>query len=160
MKEFPVPIERIQSDTTHPRWVVGSEFISHEFTRVLRKHRVKLRPNRARAPHLNGKMDRRQSRVRPEQTDLVEFYALEIDGKGRHRRAKQPGELAKRQGDWQRFYNDVRPHGGLGGKTPWQRWKEVAPLTPTRAEPDGRYDPASEPTVVKRGNRIWVHARK
>lgn len=147
LKEFPFPIARIQSDR-------GSEFISHEFIGALRKHRVKLRPNRARAPHLNGKVERSQ------QTDLVEFYALEIDGKGRYRRAKEPAGLAERQADWQRFYNGVRPHSGLGGKTPWQRWEEVAPLTPTRAELDARYDPSAEPTRVKRGNWVWVKARK
>ena len=103
---------------------------------------------------------------RSQQTDLVgrrpapPFYALEIDGEGRYRRAKEPDGLATRQADWQRFYNEVRPHSGLGGKTPWQRWEEVAPLTPTRAELDARYNPASEPTRVKRGNWVWVKARK
>jgi len=86
---FPFPLERIQSDR-------GSEFISHEFLDVLRRHRVKLRPNRARSPHLNGKVERSQ------QTDLVEFYALEIDGKGRHRRAKERGEIAERLAAWER----------------------------------------------------------
>jgi transposase InsO family protein len=147
LKELPFPIARVQSDR-------GSEFVSHEFIEALRRHRVKLRPNRARAPHLNGKVERSQ------QTDLVEFYALEIDGKGGHREARDPEALAGQLSAWQRFYNEVRPHGGLGGKTPWRRWEEVAALTPTRAELDARYDPASEPTRVKRGNWVWVQARK
>ena len=142
---FPFPIERIQSDR-------GSEFISHEFLDILRKHKVKLRPNRARAPHLNGKVERSQ------QTDLVEFYALEIDGKGRHRRAKAPDEIVGRLAAWERFYNEVRPHSGIGRKPPQKRWEEVADLTPTREDLDARYDPKSEPRTVKRGN--WYYVQK
>jgi transposase InsO family protein len=138
--------------------VDGSEFISHEFLDVLRKHRVKLRPNRARAPHLNGKVERSQ------QTDLVggrnapPFYALEIDGKGRLRRAKAPDEIAGRLAEWEQFYNEVRPHSGIGRKPPRKRWEEVAELTPTREELDARYDPTSEPRTVKRGS--WYYVKK
>ena len=142
---LPFPIERIQSDR-------GSEFISHEFLDVLRKHKVKLRPNRARAPHLNGKVERSQ------QTDLVEFYALEIDGKGRHRRAKAPDEIEGRLAAWERFYNEVRPHSGIGRKPPQKRWEEVAELTPSREDLDARYDAKSEPRTVKRGS--WYYVRK
>ena len=44
LKELPFPIERVQSDR-------GGEFIGTEFMQALRKHKVKLRPNRPRAPH-------------------------------------------------------------------------------------------------------------
>ena len=145
LKEVPFPIERIQSDR-------GSEFISGEFIQALRRHKVQLRPNRPRAPHLNGKVERSQ------QTDLMEFYALEITVKGKHRRAKEPGQLAERLAEWQRFYNEERPHSGLGGKAPQQRWSEVAALTPTRAELDAQYDLKQEPESVKRGNWVWVAA--
>ena len=147
LKEFPFPIERIQSDR-------GSEFISNEFIGALREHKVKLRPNRARAPHLNGKVERSQ------QTDRIEFYALEIDGKGRYRKAKEPERMPERLAEWQRFYNEDRPHSGLGGKTPQQRWEAVAALTPTREEIESRYDPKAEPTTVRRGNWIWVASGK
>lgn len=146
LKGFPFPIERIQSDR-------GGEFISGEFIRALHKHKVKLRPNRPRAPHLNGKVERSQ------QTDLMEFYALEIDGKGRHRKARAPEGIAERLAEWERFYNEVRPHGSLGGKPPQQRWAEVAELTPTREEVDARYDPAKEPKAVQRGKRRWLTTR-
>lgn len=146
VKEMPFPIERIQSDR-------GGEFIGDEFMRALRAQKVKLRPNRPRAPHLNGKVERSQ------QTDLMEFYALEIDGKGRHRKAKEPEGMADRLAEWQQFYNEVRPHGGIGGKSPQQRWAEVAELTPTREEMDARYDPKKEPTTIRRGKKLWLTTR-
>ena len=34
---------------------------------------------------------------------------------------------------------DLRLHGGIGGKTPQRRWEEVESLTPTREVLDGRY---------------------
>jgi transposase InsO family protein len=39
------------------------------FQEALRRNCIKFRPNRPRAPHLNGKVERSQ------QTDWVEFYA-------------------------------------------------------------------------------------
>lgn len=133
--------------------MVGGEFIGDEFRQALRAHKVKLHPNRPRAPHLNGKVERSQ------QTDLMEFYALEIDGKGRHRKAKDPAGMADRLAEWQQFYNEVRPHGGIGGKSPQQRWAEVAELTPTREEMDARYDPKKEPTTIRRGKKLWLTTR-
>ena len=94
---------------------------------------------------------------RSQQTDLVEFYAIEINGKGRHRRAKEPGEIASRLAEWERFYNEVHPHSGIGRKPPRKRWEEVSALTPTRAEIDARYDPARETSTVKRGT--WYTSR-
>lgn len=141
--------------TPPPTVVDGGEFIGTEFMSALRKHKVKLRPIRPRSPHpaatggRNGKVERSQ------QTDLMEFYALEIDGEGRYRKAKDPAGMVGRLGEWQQFYNEVRPHGGIGGKTPLQRLAEVAELTPTRAEMDARYDPSKEPTKIQRGKRRW-----
>ena len=53
LKEFPFPIQRIQSDR-------GGEFIGREFQDALREECIKFRPNRPRAPHLNGKVERSQ----------------------------------------------------------------------------------------------------
>lgn len=147
LKEMPFSIERVQSDR-------GGEFIGADFMGTLRKHKVKLRPIRPRSPHLNGKVERSQ------QTDLMEFYALEIDGKGRYRKAKEPEGMDERLAEWQHFYNEVRPHGGIGGKTPAHRLAEVADLTPTRAEMDTRYDPSKEPTTIQRGKRRWLTTAK
>jgi len=50
VKEFPFPLQRIQSDR-------GSEFVGFEFQDALRDKRIKFRPNRPAAPHLNGKVE-------------------------------------------------------------------------------------------------------
>lgn len=141
--EFPFPIARVQTDR-------GSEFVSQQFIDVLRRYRVKLRPNRAWAPHLNGKVERSQ------QTDRIEFYALEITGKGKGRQVREGNGLEERLAQWQRFYNEERGHSSLGGRTPWMRWQEVRELGPTREELDAVYDGAREPTRVKRGKWRWV----
>ena len=146
-KELPFPIARVQTDR-------GGEFVAEPFVKLLRRLRVKLRPKRPRAPHLNGKVERSQ------QTDLVEFYALEVTGKGKQRRARDREGLAEHLAAWQRFYNEERAHSSLGGRTPWERWEEVRALTPTRAELDALYDPAREPQRVRRGRRRWVTTRK
>ena len=61
---------------------------------------------------LNGKVERSQ------RTDRMEFYAT-VNLKMKY----LPEELKQ----WQRFYNEERPHGGLGGKTPFcgaiRRWR-------------------------------------
>ena len=138
MPEMPFPVERVQTDR-------GSEFISGHFVDLLRKHRVKLRPNRPRAPHLNGKVERSQ------QTDQMEFYALEIHGKGKSRQVIERVGLEERLAEWQLFYNEQRAHSSLGGKTPRDRLQEVEALTPSRAEMDGRFDERKERTSVPRG---------
>lgn len=146
-RELPFAIARVQTDR-------GSEFISHEFIETLRRLRVKLRPNRPAAPHLNGKVERSQ------QTDLVEFYALEMAGKGKKRHVLCAEGLSDRLAAWQGFYNRDRAHSSLGGRTPWQRWEEVQALTPSRAELDRLYDPAREPRSIKRGKWRWLTTRK
>lgn len=83
LKELPFAIARVQTDR-------GGGFVSEEFVDLLRRLRVKLRPNRPAAPHLNGKVERSQ------QTDLVEFYALEIAGKGKDRRVRHTEGLSER----------------------------------------------------------------
>ena len=138
LKEMPFPVERVQTDR-------GSEFVSGQFVDLLRTHHVKLRPNRPRAPHLNGKVERSQ------QTDRMEFYALEIHGKGKRRRVIERAGLEERLAEWQVFYNEQRAHSGLGGKTPRERLEEVESLTPSRAEMDGRFDERKERTSVPRG---------
>ena len=70
---------------------------------------IKFRPNKPRAPHLNGKVERSQK------TDFEEFWATTD---------LESAELAERVMDWQCQYNEFRPHGSLGGKTPWERWGE------------------------------------
>ncbi len=59
---------------------------------------------------LNGKVERSHL------TDKLEFYQL-IDYKGEV-------DLAKKLHDWEAFYNFLRPHAALNGKTPYERLHE------------------------------------
>jgi putative transposase len=50
---MPFPVQRVQTDR-------GQEFLAHEVQDRLRDPRIKFRPNRPRAPHLDGKVERVQ----------------------------------------------------------------------------------------------------
>jgi transposase InsO family protein len=50
------------------------------------------------------------------QAGKLEFYQL-IDYKG-------DVDLAKKLRDWEAFYNFLRPHAPLNGKTPYERLRE------------------------------------
>jgi hypothetical protein len=81
------------------------------------------------SPHLNGKVERSQ------RTDLEEFYPT-VD-------LKAP-DLSERLRDWQDHYNQQRPHGSLGGRTPWEVWYERTKLTPLSEEVGANYDRSVE----------------
>ena len=96
LKTIPFPLRCIQTDN-------GSEF-GRDLTRLLRRLGIRHARIRPRSPHLNGKVERVQRTVQEE------FW----DGIG-------PGPLEKWQPflqDYLRFYNQVRPHSGLGNNTP------------------------------------------
>lgn len=134
LKELPFPLQRVQTDQ-------GAEFCSVAFHGALHARRIKFRPTRPRSPHLNGKVERSQL------TDKVEFYAVaELEGASL--------EEALRQ--WQRFYNEERPHSALGGKTPWERYQERAAKVPLVEEVVGQYDEKKERWNVRPHKRRWV----
>jgi transposase InsO family protein len=111
LREFPFPIQRIQSDR-------GGEFIGQEFQDALRENRIKFRPNRPRAPHLNGKVERSQ------RTDRMEFWNT-VDNKA-------PRELLDQQlAQWQSFYNQERTHSAIHSKTPQARFQELRETLPS-----------------------------
>src|SRR5215218_5941868 len=58
--EMPFPVQRVRTDR-------GQEFFAYEVQDRLRDRRIKFRPDRPRAPHLNGKVERVQ------RTALEEF---------------------------------------------------------------------------------------
>jgi transposase InsO family protein len=121
-EEMPFPVQRLQTDR-------GREFFAYAFQERLMEYGIKFRPIKPRSPHLNGKVERSQK------TDLEDFWA---------RADLASPDLADRLMDWQCQYNEFRPHGSLGGKTPWERWDELLHPTPYQDEVEARYDPAKE----------------
>ena len=121
LAQFPFPIQRIQSDR-------GGEFIGEEFQDALRDNRIKFRPNRPRAPHLNGKVERSQ------RTDRMEFWAT-VDNTA-------PRELLKEQvAQWQGFYNQERTHSAIHSKTPNARFHELIDVIPALETVQAAYVP-------------------
>jgi transposase InsO family protein len=128
LEEFHFPIQRVQTDR-------GAEFFGRSFQEALHRHHIKFRPTPPRLPHLNGKVERSQL------TDKQEFWALQdLSGK--------PGgrieHLVDALGCWQTFYNWVRPHGALNGRTPRQHASERSDVTPWRQEVWDAYDEKHE----------------
>jgi len=122
IEEMPFPIQRLQTDR-------GREFMAYEVQECLRDYVIKYRPMKPASPHLNGKVERAQK------TDLDEFYSTVV--------LSDPN-LAQLLGEWQHFHNWSRPHGGLRGKTPMERYFELSDKTPFSDEVEARFDPYKE----------------
>ena len=88
LEEMPFPVQRVQTDR-------GGEFFAYEVQNDLRAQQIKFRPNRPRAPHLNGKVERVQ------RTALEEFWPT-VD-------PKDP-DLATQLEAWQTFYCPASQH--------------------------------------------------
>jgi transposase InsO family protein len=127
LEEFPFPIQRIQTDR-------GTEFFGATFQDTLRRYCIKFRPNRPRAPHLNGKVERSQ------QTDWIEFYSSADLG---------DSDLPQRLEEWQFFYNWHRPHSALNGHTPMERCCQLLEQTPLLEEVEAQYDAKRERAKVR-----------
>jgi len=121
LSQFPFPIQRIQSDR-------GGEFIGEEFQDALRDNYIKFRPNRPRAPHLNGKVERSQ------RTDRMEFWSTVDSSASRE-------SLKEQVAQWQQFYNQDRTHSAIHSKTPNARFQELVDILPTREEVHAAYVP-------------------
>ena len=67
-------------------------------------------PHEPGGPNLNDKVERSHF------TDKLEFYQL-LD-------YTDDVDLAEKLAAWEEFYNVHRPHGGLGGLTPYEILKE------------------------------------
>ena len=105
LERFPFAIEQVQTDN-------GAEFQSGFHWHVLDRgiRHVYIRPA---TPRLNGKVERSH------RIDSEEFYRL-LDGV-----VVDDTELfADRLREWEDFYNFHRPHGGLGGQTPYERLRQ------------------------------------
>ena len=120
--EMPFPIQRIQTDR-------GREFFAHKVQEKLMEYGIKFRPNKPGSPHLNGKVERSQ------QTDKTEFYAT-VD--------LSDARLEDLLSEWQHYYNWDRPHSAHHGKSPMERYFELADETPLSEEAYRHYSPEAE----------------
>ena len=105
LAKLPFRVDCIQTDN-------GSEFGPQFHWHVLDKG-IQHRYIRPRRPYLNGKTERSH------RIDDEEFYR-QLDGVV----VSGLEELNRRLATWERFYNFERPHGGLGGQTPYERLRE------------------------------------
>jgi transposase InsO family protein len=105
MERLPFRVEVIQTDN-------GAEFQSLFHYHVLDKGagHVYIKP---RTPRLNGKVERSH------RIDAEEFYQL-LDGVV----IDDTKVFNDKLREWENFYNYHRPHGGLGGQTPYERLKQ------------------------------------
>jgi transposase InsO family protein len=90
----------------------GSPYVSRAFRRALRWLGVKHARTRPYRPQTNGKVERWIRTV------LAECLYLEVFSSSNHRRRALVRFVA--------WYNETRPHLGIGGRTPRQRLKELA----------------------------------
>jgi transposase InsO family protein len=97
----------------------GAEFQSAFHRHALDKGigHVYFRPA---TPRLNGKVERSH------RIDAEEFYRL-LDGVV----IGDASVFSERLKEWEDYYNYHRPHGGLGGQTPYER---LLQKTPTHAQ--------------------------
>ena len=112
LSRLPFQVEKIQTDN-------GAEFQSAFHWHALDKGigHVYIRPA---TPRLNGKVERSH------RIDAEEFYRL-LDGVV----IGDAGVFNERLKEWEDYYNYHRPHGGLGGQTPYER---LLQKTPTHAQ--------------------------
>ena len=120
--EMPFPIQRIQTDR-------GREFFAVKVQEKLKYYSIKFRPNKPGSPHLNGKVERSQK------TDKTEFYPV-VD--------LTDDSLDLLLAEWQHYYDWERPHSAHKGKSPMERYFELADETPFSDETYENYNPASE----------------
>ena len=88
----------------------GSPYLSRTFARTLRELHIKHARTRPYRPRTNGKAERWIRTV------LSECLYLEVFGHGRQRRLALDRFIE--------YHNGVRPHLGIGGRTPRQRLSE------------------------------------
>jgi transposase InsO family protein len=113
LEKLPFIVEKVQTDN-------GSEFQSQFHWHLLDRGigHVYIKPA---TPRLNGKIERSH------RIDAEEFYR-QLDGVV----IDSAKVFNERLTEWENFYNYARPHGGLGGHTPYERlkMKTAEPMTP------------------------------
>ena len=112
-QKLPFRIDVIQTDNGSE---FGSQFHWHVLDRGIRH--VYIRPA---TPRLNGKVERSH------RIDAEEFYRL-LDGQV----IDDARVFNERLAEWETYYNHHRPHGALGGQTPYERLHAKTQPTRTR----------------------------
>ncbi len=117
------------------RWDNGLEFAAASIKQAAGTLGCVERPTAAYSPHLKGKMERANRTITQDLLAGLPFYTngpRAIDG-SLYGPDAPPMSLALFVGEfdrWVRRYNTERPHAGLGGQTPLQRWEsDATPLT-------------------------------
>jgi transposase InsO family protein len=105
LARLPFRVEVIQTDNGAE---FGSQFHYHVLDRGIRH--VYIKPA---TPRLNGKVERSH------RIDQEEFYRM-LDGV----MIDDTKLFNDRLQEWENFYNYHRPHGALGGQTPYERLKQ------------------------------------
>ena len=105
LEKLPFVVQVIQTDN-------GSEFGSSFHYHLLDKG-VGHKYIKPRTPRLNGKVERSH------RIDAEEFYRL-LDGAV----IDDAKVFNHKLQEWEDYYNYDRPHGGLGGQTPYERLKQ------------------------------------
>ena len=105
LEKLPFKVEVIQTDNGVE---FGSQFHYHVLDRGI--GHVYIKPA---TPRLNGKVERSH------RIDAEEFYRM-LDGVV----IDDTGLFNVRLKEWEDFYNFHRPHGALGGQTPYERLRE------------------------------------
>ena len=114
-EKLPFIVEKVQTDN-------GSEFQSQFHWHLLDRGigHVYIKPA---TPRLNGKVERSH------RIDGEEFYR-QLEGVV----IDDAEVFNEKLAEWENFYNFARPHGGLGGDTPYERLKKKTqePTTPRK----------------------------
>ena len=108
LERLPFPVQIIQTDN-------GAEFQSAFHYHVLDKG-VGHRDIKPRTPRLNGKVAR---------AHRIDAEAL-LDGLVIDEAKVSNNKLR----EWEDYYNYHRPHGGLGGQTPYERLRQITQTRP------------------------------
>jgi len=113
LQKLPFRVERIQTDN-------GSEFQAafHWHVQDLGIEHVYIRPA---TPRLNGKVERSH------RIDAEEFYRM-LDGVV----IDDAKLFTSKLQEWEDYYNFERPHGALGGQTPYERLRSKMKSTGVR----------------------------
>lgn len=111
LSRLPFRVQTVQTDNG-PEF--GIQFHWHLQDQGI--HHVYIKP---RTPRLNGKVERSH------RMDEEEFYRL-LEGVV----IESVGGYNTRLQEWENFYNYERPHGGLGGQSPYERLRDKFQLSP------------------------------